>query len=67
MKQLGGMQPCAAGAEAHVTHLVMGSPRRTLKVRYPQPKLLLYRHVRQTLLCGSDMLQRLKDQGDAGY
>ncbi len=32
VKQLGGMRLCALGAEEHVTHLVMGSPRRTLKV-----------------------------------
>ena len=32
VKQLGGMRLCASGAEEHVTHLVMGSPRRTLKV-----------------------------------
>ncbi len=33
VKQLGGMRLCASGTEEHVTHLVMGSPRRTLKVR----------------------------------
>ena len=32
VKRLGDMRLCAIGNEDHVTHLVMGSPRRTLKV-----------------------------------
>ena len=65
MKRLGGMQPCAASAEAHMTHLVMGSPRRTLKVQYLHSKLLAS-NTYATLPCCIDMLQGTGVQRDAG-
>ena len=40
VKRLGGMRLCATGNEDHVTHLVMGSSRRTLKVSRPGSTLL---------------------------
>ena len=38
VKRLGGMRMCEEGAEGSMTHLVLGSPRRTLKV---QTRLLI--------------------------
>ena len=35
VKHLGGMRMCEQGAEGNVTHLVLGSGRRTLKVSAP--------------------------------
>ena len=33
IKRLGGMRMCEEGTEGSMTHLVLGSPRRTLKVQ----------------------------------
>lgn len=35
------MRVCEEGAEGHVTHLVLGSPRRTLKVGLPLMPILI--------------------------
>ena len=34
VKRLGGMRMCEEGMEGSMTHLVLSSPRRTLKVQY---------------------------------
>ena len=40
-KQLRGLRMCADGREEHVTHLILGAERRTIKVPLSFPRHLL--------------------------